>query len=181
MKPPPPPKIKEKPPEPEMEKKEEMIEPELQEQPPDQVKEAATDDAPPAGEELGLDSDGTGGADGFGLKAKKGGRSLIGGNGGDSSLLRQYAWYTRILQDEIREKVDQYLEKKKDLPAGKHKLLVRVQLDETGNMVLFSILESSGISNVDDAIEQAVAGFRISETPPEGMPKSLKVKVTFKS
>ena len=111
LKPPPPPKIKEKPPEPEIRKKEEIVEPEPEEQVEEELDDAMDDDLPP-GEELGLDADGTGGADGFGLKAKKGGRSLIGGDGSGKSLLRRYAWYTRILQDEIREKVNK-------IPRGK--------------------------------------------------------------
>jgi hypothetical protein len=34
---------------------------------------------------------------------------------------------------------------------------------------------------VDDAVEQAIEGFRVSEIPPEEMPKLLKIRVTFKS
>nr|WP_320191737.1 TonB C-terminal domain-containing protein [uncultured Desulfobacter sp.] len=180
VKPPPPPKIKEKLPEPEVKKIEEIVEQKLEDPVEENMDDAMDDDAPP-GEDLGLDADGTGGADGFGLKAKKGGRSLIGGSGGDKSLLRRYAWYTRMLQDEIREKVNSYLEGKEDLPGGKHKMLLWIMLDKKGNMVLRSIPKSSGISKVDDAVEQAIAGFRVSEIPPDEMPKLLKIKVTFKS
>ncbi|WP_321417711.1 TonB C-terminal domain-containing protein [uncultured Desulfobacter sp.] len=179
VKPPPPPKIKEKLPEPEVKKIEEIVEPEIEEQIEENMDDAM-DDTPP-GEDLGLDADGTGGADGFGLKAKKGGRSLIGGSGGDKSLLKRYAWYTRMLQDEIREKVNSYLEDKADLPGGKHKMLLWIMLDDNGNMVLRSIPKSSGILKVDDAVEQAIAGLRVSEMPPEDMPKLLKIRVTFKS
>ncbi|MCG8553532.1 MAG: TonB C-terminal domain-containing protein [Desulfobacterales bacterium] len=180
VKPPPPPKIKEKPPEPEVKKVEEIVEPELKDPVEKDMDDSMDDDVPP-GEDLGLDADGTGGADGFGLKAKKGGRSLIGGSGGDKSLLRRYAWYTRMLQDEIREKVNSYLEDKEDLPGGKHKMLLWIMLDKKGNMVLRSIPKSSGILKVDDAVEQAIAGLKVSEMPPEEMPKLLKIKVTFKS
>lgn len=177
---PPPPKIKEKPPEPEIKKKEEMIEPEMEEQPVEDMDDSMDDDVPP-GEELGLDADGTGGGDGFRLKAKKGGHSLIGGSGGNKSLLKRYAWYTRMLQDEIREKVNTYLESKEDLPGGKHRMLLWIMLDQKGNMVLRSIPKSSGSAKVDDAVEEAIAGFRVSEVPPEEMPKLLKIRVTFKS
>ena len=177
---PPPPKIKEKPPEPEIKKKEEIVEPEIEEQPVEDMDDSMDDDAPP-GEELGLDADGTGGGDGFGLKAKKGGRSLIEGGGGNKSLLKRYAWYTRMLQDEIREKVNAYLESKEDLPGGKHRMLLWIMLDKKGNLVLRSIPKSSGSAKVDDAVEQAIEGFRVSEIPPEEMPKLLKIRVTFKS
>ncbi len=179
VKPPPPPKIKEKPPEPEIKKKEEIVEPEPDEPPPEDMDSS---DEPPPGEDLGLDSDGTGGADGFGLRAKKGGRSLIAGDGGGKrSLMKQYAWYTRILQDEIREKVNKYLEDKEGLPSGKHRIMIRIELDPGGNLVKASIFGSSGTPKVDNAVEKAMAGFRASESPPENMPRILKLKVTFKS
>jgi TonB family protein len=178
VKPPPPEKIKEKPPEPEIKKEEKIVEPEPKEV-PEEPDDSAKDEPPP-GDDLGLDSDGTGGSDGFGLAAKKGGRSLIGG-GGDSSLLARYAWYTRILQDEIRTKVNQFLEDKKDLPDGKHRILLRVELDAGGRMTSFAIDGSSGNPQVDDAVKEALAGFKVSEAPPEDMPKTVKLKVTFKS
>ncbi len=180
VKPPPPPKIKEQPPEPEIKKKEEIVEPEPEEQPEDDMDDAMEDDGP-TGEELGLDADGTGAGDSFGLAAKKGYRSLIGGSGGSKSLMRRYAWYTRILQDEVREKVNKYLEDKKDIPSGKHKMFIWVRLDEKGNLQLESISKSSGNVLVDTAVEQAISGFRVSEAPPGEMPKKIKVKVTFKS
>lgn len=180
VKPPPPPKIKEKPPEPEIKKKEEIIEEQPEEQMEDDLDDAMDDDMPP-GEDLGLDADGTGGADGFGLKANKGGRSMIGSGHGARSLLKRYAWYTRMLQEEIREKVNKYLENKEDIPGGKHKMQLWVQLDHDGNMLLFSISRSSGNVLVDDAVQKAIIGFRVSEIPPEEMPKRLKLQVIFKS
>ncbi|MBU1194392.1 MAG: TonB C-terminal domain-containing protein [Proteobacteria bacterium] len=177
---PPPPKIKEKPPEPEIEKKEEIIEPEPEETPEDEMEEPGDEDLPP-GDDLGLDSDGTGGADGFGLKAKKGGRSLIGGGSADAALMKRYAWYTRLLQNEIREKVNSYLEKNKELPGGKHDMVLKIQLDDTGLISQFSISRSSGNTQVDDAVQKAIKGHKITEFPPEEMPKIMKIKVTFKS
>lgn len=70
VKPPPPEKIKEKPPEPEIKKEEKIVEPEPKEV-PEETEDSAKDEPPP-GDDLGLDSDGTGGSDGFGLAAKKG-------------------------------------------------------------------------------------------------------------
>ncbi|WDP92939.1 MAG: energy transducer TonB [Desulfobacter sp.] len=179
VKPQPPPKIKEKPPEPEIEKKEEIVEPEPEEAPPE---DDHTSDEPPPGEDLGLDADGSGGGDGFGLKAKKGGRSLIGGGGGGKkSLMRRYAWYTRILQDEIREKVNKYLEDVERLPGGKHRIMLKLKLDDGGGMLTWAIYKSSGDTLVDEAVRKAMAGFRVSEAPPGDMPRTLKIKVTFKS
>nr|WP_319493784.1 TonB C-terminal domain-containing protein [uncultured Desulfobacter sp.] len=179
---PPPPKPKEKLPEPEIKKQEEVIEPEPAEQPPDDMKDLGEDDAP-VGDDLGLDADGSGGGDGFGLKAKKGGRSLIDGEkiGGGGSLLRRYSWYTQILQDEIRQKVNKILEESDEIPSGRHRMMLRIRLDDIGNIVSLSVFQSSGNGKVDNIVEQAITGFKISETPPEKMPRAMKIKVTFKS
>ncbi len=189
---PPPPKLKEKEPEPEIKKQEKQEETESLEQPEEKQAAAAKDDSPPPGEELGVDSDGSGGSDAFGLMAKKGGRALISGSSGSGSgigsgrgdnqtLLRKYSWYTQILQDEIRTKVNRYIEGKKDIPDGKHKILLRVELDDSGKMTDYTIEGSSGNSQVDEAVKLSMTGFKVSEAPPEGMPKIIKIKVTFKS
>lgn len=178
VKPPPPPKIKEKPPEPEIEKKEEVVEPEPEEMPPE---DDTSSDEPPPGEDLGLDADGSGAGDGFGLKANKGGRSLIGGgDGGKKAMMKRYAWYTRILQDEIREKVNRYMEDVELIPGKKHKVLLKIKLDDAGRLMSWHIAGSSGDSWVDGQVEKALQGFSVSEAPPEDMPKTIKIKVTLK-
>ena len=57
----------------------------------------------------------------------------------------------------------------------------RVELDPGGRMTACAIDGSSGNPQVDDAVKQALAGFKVSEAPPEDMPKTVKLKVTFKS
>ena len=170
LKPPPPPKIKEKLPEPEV-KKEEMIEPE--EAPPEEVPDQAAEDAP-AGEELGLDADGGTGSDGFGLAAKKGGRSIIGG-GGANSLLRRYAWYTKMIEDEI----SRLLVKNGHTFPGNLKTYVRVELDENGRIGKYKIYGSSGDSNMDNAVQKALSLITyIKEPPPDGMPRCIKIMIS---
>jgi TonB family protein len=176
LNPPPPPKIKEKPPEPEIKKKEELIEPEPEETPPDESPEQSEDDTP-AGDDLGLDADGAAGSDAFGLKAKKGGRALLGG-GGKGSLLRKYAWYTAILQDEIRKKLKKHLDENGGIPGGKLQTLVKVVLDGDGRIVDFSIIGSSGSHEMDDAVTAVLRVTRINDPPPDGMPKALRLKIS---
>lgn len=173
---PPPPKVEEKPPEPEVEKKEKIIEPEPEETPPEDVNETQ-DDGPPPGEDLGLDADGSGGADGFGLRAKKGGRDLIGGYG-DQSLMRKYAWYTRIMQDELREKVNRYMEKNGGVPDGNLIAFIRISLDADGKVVGIELTGSSGNHKMDNAVQEALMLTSLSEPPPPGMPKIMKVKIS---
>ena len=179
VKPPPPPKVKEKPPEPEIKKKEEIIEPEKAPEEPDEMEDEALDDGP-MDDDLGLDADGSGGSDSFGLRAKKGGRSLIGGGMGKGSLLRKFAWYTGALQDAIRKKVNEYLEENGGIPGGDHKTLIHITLDERGVIVDFEIYGSSGNAKMDHAVGEALKLTRIDEPPPPGMPRSMRLKITSK-
>jgi outer membrane biosynthesis protein TonB len=174
LKPPPPPKIKEKPPEPEV-KKPEVQTPE--EQVPDEMEDQAQDDTPP-GDELGLDADGTSGSDAFGLKAKKGGRALIGGDLGRNALLRKYAWYHRIIQEEIREKVHEHMEENGGIPEGDFQTLVEIELDARGHVVNYRIRDRSGNRKMDTAVQSILGVTRVSEPPPHGMPKSMKLKIS---
>jgi len=178
VKPPPPPRIKEKPPEPEV-KKEKIIEPETEETPPEAAEEQSRDEPPP-GEELGLDADGSVGSDGFGLRANKGGRALIGGSYGDAAMMRRYAWYTRIIQDELRKRMKRHMEDAGGIPDGDLKALIQIELDDDGKIVAFNLAQSSGDPMLDDAVINALRPATIGEPPPRGMPRVIKLKVSAK-
>lgn len=179
MTPPPPPKVKEKEPEPEIEKEEEIIEQEMEEPEPEPMDDQ-TGDEPPPGQDLGLDADGTGGSDAFGLKAKKGARSIIGGQYSDTSLLRKYAWYTTIIQKELRTKVNKYMEENGGIPDGNLKAIVEITLDDAGNILSFDISDSSGNKQMDEAVLASLKTAKISEPPPVNMPKTVKLKISAK-
>ena len=179
VKPPPPPKIKEKPPEPEVEKVEEIIQPEEQAPEPDPLDNSLDEDMPP-GEELGLDADGSAGADGFGLRANKGGRSLIGGAFGEATLMRKYAWYTQIVQDELRKMVNQHMENNGGVPNGNLVALIVVTLDDRGHITKLAIDRSSGNSKMDEAVKSSIILAKISEPPPQGMPRTIELKISSK-
>lgn len=179
MTPPPPPKVKEKEPEPEIEKKEEIIEQEMEEPEPEQMDEPVSDEPPP-GEDLALDTEGGSGSDSFGLKAKKGGRSIIGGQYSKSSLLIKYSWYTNIMQKELRNKVNQYMEENGGIPDGNLSTIVEVTLDDQGNILAYDISGPSGNSQMDEAVLASLQKVKISEPPPSGMPKTVKLKISAK-
>lgn len=178
VKPPPPPKIKEKPPEP-VKKKEEIIEQAPENVEPEPV-EDQVDDSPPPGEDLGVDAEGSAGGDSFGLVGKKGGRALIGGGSSQASLIRRYAWYTRIIQDELRKQMNRLMEENGGIPEGDLKALVKIKLDDNGRIIDFSMARSSGNKKMDDALSSALKLATISEPPPSGMPKVLKLKISAK-
>lgn len=171
-KPPPPPKMKEEPPPPEQ-KKEEVVQ-EIQETPQEQMDDSA-DNEPPPGKDLGLDADGVAGSDAFGLKAKKGGRALIGSGDGSGN---RYGWYTRIVRHEIEKKVNEILRENGGVPEGDHETLVAVELNPVGRIIDFTILDSSGSQGVRHAVEQALQVAAFDEPPPHGMPKKMRFRIT---
>lgn len=163
----PPPKIIEKPPEPKLEeiKKEEVKLPE-----PEQ-KIAA--DQPPPGDQLGLDAEGQAGTDAFGMSARPGGRDLLLGTG--DGLMQKYGWYVRLLEEEIGRQ----MVKKAKLPGGGLQVFVRIVLDGEGGIVSHVIYGSSGNPQVDGAVDQALKLVKqVSEPPPDGMPRMLKLRIT---
>ena len=181
--PPPPPPVKERLPEPEqIQKKEEVFTPQDNED----SKPSGEKDDTPAGENLGVDAEGTAGGDAFGLVGKKGGRSLLAGGGGTGgnglgrlSLLTKYAFYTQIVEAEIRKSVLKQIDEKGGVPKGKLQAIVRMSLDEKGSVVNFQIVGSSGNTRMDDAITQTIGKTRISEPPPDGMPRTMTIKIVY--
>ena len=181
LKPPPPPVIKEKPPEPEqikeVPKKEEIINPEVNKE---QSPENDIKDNTPAGDNLGVDAQGTAGSDSFGLVGKKGGRSLIAGGPegiGTGSLLTKFAGYTQIVTVELRKKVMKLLDEEGRIPKGKFQTVVRVSIDTNGKVTDYRIIGSSGNNKMDDAVNRSLHTFRISEPPPDGMPRTMDIKI----
>ncbi len=181
--PPPPPPIKEKPPEPEVkpEEKKEVFTPEDTQD----SKPAGEKDDTPAGDKLGVDAEGTAGGDAFGLVGKKGGRSLLAGGGGDGnglgrlSLLTKYAFYTQIVEAQIRKSVSKHMEENGGGMKGQLQAIVRISLDANGSVVNFRIVGSSGNNKMDEAVNQTISKARISEPPPEGMPRTMTVRITY--
>ncbi len=182
----PPPEVKEKPPEPQVQKeapKESIVAPNEAPQPQDQAQDQSQDNTP-AGSELGLDSAGGAGTDGFGLVGKKGGRALTLGSGGgrgglsEYALLAKYGWYTRKIQEEIKTEVRKNLSQEGGIPKGKLQAVIKIVLDSRGKIIKYELVGTSGNSKMDEAVRATLAQIRISEPPPEGMPSGMTVKIT---
>ncbi len=174
--PPPPPKIKEKPPEPKIKKEEIMEEPKPDEAPPDMPDQV---DDMPAGDQLGLDADGTAGSDGFGLKANKGGRSLL-ESLSSRALIRKHRWYIQIIQDEIKQKVRDHLDQNGGLPDEKLETVIELVLDSQSSIMSHRIVGSSGDQAMDKAVVAALETIaRFSEPLPGNLQKaSLEIRVS---
>jgi TonB family protein len=64
------------------------------------------------------------------------------------------------------------------IPKGKLQAVVRVSVDGDGAVVAYRIVGSSGNHRMDDAVEQSLGYLKISEPPPDGMPRTMDIKIT---
>jgi protein TonB len=159
--PPPPPEIEE----PQIEEEIEMETPE--EEP---VADDSSDEGP--GEELGLDAEGVAGGDAFGLRAKKGGRGLLGG--GDP-----FAWYAGVLQRDLQR----VLSNDDDIREfGDYAVIVSISLSADGYVEETRLLSGSNNPKLDEALRRALAaGFRLSREPPEDLPQPIRLRISSRS
>lgn len=164
--PPPPPPDQEEPPPPEPE----MEEAEIPEQEPmEEVAEETPSDEPPPGADLGIDAEGTGAGDAFGLVGKKGGRSLIGGGGGS-----RMAWYKGVIQRDLTD----FLQQIDDVKSKDYSITLKLWIGSDGSVDRTELLGTTGDSGIDDAIRFALAGsFRLSESPPDDLPQPVRLKI----
>lgn len=169
--PPPPPKPpEEKPPEPEV--KEEV---KLDEPTPEEPQPA---DAPPPGADLGVDADGTGEGDGFGLVGKKGAGDLIGGGGGGNPWGR----YDALLNEAVSSAFQQALARDKTLKGKNYKVMVKVWIDSGGKVTRSALVDSTGDARADEVLKDALNSMRaLRDAPPADMPQPVKIRVTSRA
>jgi periplasmic protein TonB len=162
--PPPPPPELEPPPEPEMEEVE-VPEPE-----PEPVEQAESDEPPP-GEDLGLDADGVAGSDAFGLKARKGGRGLIGG--GDINK-----WYASLVQRDLQSA----LAAEDEVRRGRYTVVLKIWLAADGRIEDSELVQGSGDPDIDQALTATLSGgVRISRAPPEDLPQPIRLRISSRT
>ena len=191
--PPPPPKPEEKPPEPEIKKEEVKLEEKTPDPPPD-------NEPPPALKSLGVDAEGSGPGDNFGLLANKGGTDIIntlgreegpGGNGSgqlpeikpepikDSgtriSEKKSFKWYTTRLQGELQDA----LARNEKLQGAAFRISVRLWLDSKGGVSRVELVDSTGDAGTDSKITSALSSLtQIAEAPPADMPQPMRIRIT---
>lgn len=179
-KPPPPPK--EKPPEPEIQKKETIVAPDMTQ--PQQASKG--DDKPAAEGPLGIDAQGGSGSDAFGLAGKKGGRDVttlgtgptIGGGRDLATLLRQYAPYTRLVEEDVNKLVRKRLEANGGIPKGKLEAQAEIVVSNKGDITEARVIRPSGNRAMDEAVRESLKFARISQPLPEGCPRTMNIKIT---
>lgn len=160
--PPPPPQVEEPPPE------VEEVEMEEPEPTPEAVPDEAPSEAPP-GDQLGLDADGTGAGDAFGLVGKKGGRGLLSGGGGDP-----YTWYSSALQQKLFEALNE----NHDIRRAAYSIIVHLWIAEDGGLKQVKLVKGSSNAELDAKIKDALAQIDQLDPPVSGMPQPVKIKLT---
>src|SRR5262245_44649415 len=157
---PPPPPREEPPPPPE-----EVDVPDPQPEP-----EPTPSNEPPPGD-LGLDAEGTAGADGFGLAARPGGRDLVG------SGTSQLSWYAGLLQSAILAE----LNNEKLVRSRSYNVPVKVWVREDGSIEKSELAKSTGDRELDRAIERAVSRVqRIPYALPAQTPRPITIRVSYR-
>jgi protein TonB len=164
VRPPPPPDEPPPPPPPEEEVDVQEPQPEPEATPPS--------NEPPPGEQLGVDAEGSGAGDGFGLVGKPGGRDLL-ATGGSA-----FAWYGGMVKDEILRR----LEDDPKIRSGNYSVAVRIWVKHTGEVERASLVGSSGDKERDRAIERILTqAIRLSQPPPANMPQPINLKIVSRA
>lgn len=140
--------------------------------------------ARPSGDQLGVDTEGEGSGDSFGLVARRGGRDIttIGGGGGGGGASRPidnrlaYSGYGRL----VAQKLADTLQQNPALVEHEYMVVVLVWIDGRGRIVRSELTKSSGFIEVDSALRDALADARILPEPPGGLPQPLKLRFTTK-
>jgi protein TonB len=173
--PPPPPKPEEKPPEPEIKKEEVKIDPPKDEPKPD-------NEPPPALKPLGLDADASGGSDGFGLAANKGGRGIEttagmsegpGGNGTGVMIRKDPG---EAYNRKIKALIQEALARDKDLQGYDYSVKVALVPRAEGGGFRVTMNDSTGNPKADAALHAALE--RLAGTlpaPPNSATRLIKI------
>lgn len=165
---PPPPPPDTPPPPPPPEPKETVAVPDPQTPPPD----TAQSDQPPPGDQLGVDADGTGGGDGFGLVGRKGGRDLL-ASGGSA-----FGWYAGQVKNQLLDE----LSKEQKIRSGSYSVVVKVWVKADGSIEKVAVATSSGDRERDRLIESVLARVtRIAQAPPANMPQPISLRIVSRA
>ena len=160
--PPPPPPKDEPPPPPEPEKIEQQL---PEEQPPPEAPPES--DEPPPGDDLGVDAEGSGTGDGFGLVGKKGGRGLIGG-GGDRNR-----WFA----GEVQQDLQRQLADNDEVRGAKYRVEIKLWFTSDGRVERFELQGTTGDARSTAALRQVVEHLKASHSPPESMQQPMKLRI----
>jgi protein TonB len=165
--PPPPPKPEERPPDPPKVKDEVKLD---EPKPTDEPKPAAAE--PPAGP-LGVDAQGTGAGDGFGLAGRPGGRDITMGGGGGGGL------GLTLFGSSTARHIAQELARDPRLKSATYQIEMRVWLSRDGRFEREEIVHGTGSHELDELIRAGLSQLSALQQPvPQNLPQPLRIRVT---
>lgn len=168
--PPPPPPPDEPPPEPEVQEEVEVPEPEAE---PEEIPDAPAEDMPPVGD-LGLDAEGVAGGDAFGLLARKGGRDLLLGGGGQAAK-RQYGLA-------VKSDIQDFLSDIEEIRKSEYDIKIKFWYDEKGNITKFEMLESTGNKKLDKTMKTTLSRYeKLPYEPPGGNANTITLQIVSRT
>ncbi len=164
--PPPPPKLEEKPPEP----PKVTDEIKLDQPKPDEEPKSAPEQ-PPAGP-LGIDAQGTGPGDSFGLAGRPGGRDIIAGSSGGGFGLSVFGSSTaRYIAHELA--------RDPQLKNASYQVEIRIWLSKDGRFEREELVRGTGNRELDQLIRAGLSQLgALPQAVPENLPQPLRIRVT---
>lgn len=139
---------------------------------PESTPEPVESNEPPPGEQLGVDAQGSGTGDGFGLVGRPGGRDLLATGGS------VFAWYSGIVKDVILDRLGD----DPQVRAGSYSVAVRIWVRHDGQVERAALVGSSGDPDRDRAIERALAQLsRLPQPPPANMPQPINLRIVSRA
>lgn len=151
--------------------------PQIEQPAPPEVKEemnipepetASQDDAPPG--DLGLDSDGTG-SDGFQLRARKGGRDLLGAGG-------PFAWYA----ERIQESIYKILSANKKVRGARYAVKINLWLSNDGRVERFELANTTGNPELDQNLRNVLSKVEpFGSELPADLPQPVRLKIVSRN
>lgn len=139
--------------------------------------------ARPAGEMLGLDTEGEGAGDSFGLIARRGGREITtlggGGGGGGGRALRDhllFANYGRL----VAQRLEGDLQADATITSREYVVVVLVWVDAQGRITRCELPRSSGYGEIDLELRDLLAKAPLLPDPPTDLPQPMRLRFTVK-
>ena len=153
--PPPPPEIEPEEIEPEIE--EEIIEETMDESMPEEIGDSLEND-------LGMDADGSAGSDSFGLKARKGGRSFLGGGS--------------VYASQIQTQINDLIANHDELPFTYFEVVCKIWIDERGKLENIELVNYSGDEESRETLKNLIQEqLQVNNGPPLEMPQPIKLRL----
>lgn len=138
----------------------------------------------PLDDQLGVEAEGEGAGDSFGLVAKRGGHDITrlggsgGGSGGPSRAQQQMIF--RGYGQTVAQRLERELQGSADVLAREYVVVTLVWIDTRGRIVRNELSQSSGSVEIDSALRKALGGAAVLPEPPSGLPLPLKLRFTVR-